>query len=259
MSADKEFTKERNDRIKDFSKDTNFRAKSSSWLEESMRKKYVYNFDWLDRPIIQYPQDMIAIQELIWKTRPDVVIETGIAHGGSLILSASILALLDLSDAKIANKTLDPKLPDRYVVGVDIDIREHNRKAIEEHPLADRIHMVEGSSVAQKTIENVRKFIKPDSRVMVCLDSMHSHEHVLSELHAYAPLVTEGCYCVVFDTFVEDMPDDLFPDRPWSQGDNPKTAVWEYLKNNSDFEIDKSIHDKLLITVAHDGYLKRMK
>ena len=237
----------------------NFKANSSSWLEESMRKKYVYNFDWLDRPIIQYPQDMIAIQELIWKTRPDVVIETGIAHGGSLILSASVLALLDLSDAKNAGTTLDPKKPNRYVIGVDIDIREHNRNAIEEHALSDRIQMIEGSSVDKNTIEKVKELIKPHSRVMVCLDSMHSHNHVLSELHAYAPLVTDGCYCVVFDTFVEDMPDDLFPDRPWSKGDNPKTAVHEFLEGNQDYLIDKSIEDKLLVTVAPDGYLRKIK
>lgn len=259
MTAHKEFLKERNKRIEEYSKDNNFRANSSSWLEESMRKKYVYNFDWLDRPIIQYPQDMIAIQELIWKTRPDVVIETGIAHGGSLILSASVLALLDLSDAKIADTTLDPRKPNRHVIGVDIDIREHNRKAIEEHALSDRIQMIQGSSVDKNTIEKVKGLIKPHSRVMVCLDSMHSHNHVLSELHAYAPLVTKGCYCIVFDTFVEDMPDDLFPDRPWSQGDNPKTAVHEFLLENQDYLIDKSIEDKLLVTVAPDGYLRKMK
>ena len=259
MSADKEFLQERANRIKDYAGDSDFIKNSSSWLEESMRKKYVYNFDWLDRPIIQYPQDMVAIQEIIWKTRPDVVIETGIAHGGSLILSASILALLDITDAKISGELLDPTKPKRHVVGVDIDIREHNRIAIEDHPLSDRIHMVEGSSIDSKIVDKVKHYLKPDSRVMVCLDSMHTHEHVLSELKAYAPLVTEGCYCIVLDTFVEDMPDNLFPDRPWSPGDNPKTAVWEFLKECDDFVIDKDIYNKILISVAPEGFLKRIK
>lgn len=259
MSAYKEFLEERVSRIEDYAGDGDFIKNSSSWLEESMRKKYVYNFDWLDRPIIQYPQDMVAMQEIIWKTRPDVVIETGIAHGGSLILSASILALLDITDAKISGELLDPTKPKRHVVGVDIDIREHNRIAIEAHPLSDRIHMIEGSSIDSKIVDEVKKFIKPESRVMVCLDSMHTHEHVLSELKAYAPLVTEGCYCIVFDTFVEDMPNDLFPDRPWSPGDNPKTAVHKFLENDKQYSIDKSIQDKLLITVAPDGYLRRLK
>jgi cephalosporin hydroxylase len=259
MSAYKEFLEERVSRIEDYAEDGDFIKNSSSWLEESMRKKYVYNFDWLDRPIIQYPQDMVAMQEIIWKTRPDVVIETGIAHGGSLILSASILALLDVTDAKISGELLDPTKPKRHVVGVDIDIREHNRIAIEAHPLSDRIHMIEGSSIDPKIVDEVKQFIKPESRVMVCLDSMHTHEHVLSELKAYAPLVTEGCYCIVFDTFVEDMPNDLFPDRPWSPGDNPKTAVHKFLENDEQYSIDKSIQDKLLITVAPDGFLQKIK
>jgi len=259
MSAYKEFLEERVSRIEDYAGDGDFIKNSSSWLEESMRKKYVYNFDWLDRPIIQYPQDMVAMQEIIWKTRPDVVIETGIAHGGSLILSASILALLDITDAKISGELLDPTKPKRHVVGVDIDIREHNRIAIEAHPLSDRIHMIEGSSIDSKIVDEVKQFIKPESRVMVCLDSMHTHEHVLSELKAYAPLVTEGCYCIVFDTFVEDMPNDLFPDRPWSPGDNPKTAVHKFLENDKQYSIDKSIQDKLLITVAPDGFLQKIK
>jgi len=259
MTAHNEFLKERSSRIEELSNDPEFKANSSSWLEASMRKKYVYNFDWLGRPIIQYPQDMVAIQEIIWKTRPDVVIETGIAHGGSLILSASVLALLDMADAKDSGSMMDPTKPNRFVVGVDIDIRAHNRTAIEKHPLSDRILMIQGSSVDSKTIDQVQSLVKPNSKVMLCLDSMHSHEHVLSELEAYAPLVSEGCYCVVFDTFVEDMPSDLFPDRPWSPGDNPKTAVHEFLQNHPEFVIDESVQDKLLITVAPDGYLKRIK
>jgi cephalosporin hydroxylase len=164
-----------------------------------------------------------------------------------------------MADAKDSGSMMDPTKPNRFVVGVDIDIRAHNCTAIEKHPLSDRILMIQGSSVDSKTIDQVKSLVKPNSKVMLCLDSMHSHEHVLSELEAYAPLVSEGCYCVVFDTFVEDMPSDLFPDRPWSPGDNPKTAVHEFLQNHPEFVIDESVQDKLLITVAPDGYLKRIK
>jgi cephalosporin hydroxylase len=212
----------------------------------------------MGRPIIQYPQDMIAMQELIWQIQPDLIIETGIAHGGSLILSASILALLDMSEAIANGETFDPKTSKRKVLGVDIDIRSHNRAAIEAHPMASRIEMIQGSSIAPEIIEQVRSVASRYSRVLVCLDSNHTHDHVLAELDAYAPLASNGSYCVVFDTVVEDLPGDMFPDRPWGPGNNPKTAVWRYLESHPEFAIDKSIHDKLLITVAPDGYLKRI-
>ena len=220
-----------------------------------MQQKYLYNFDWLGRPIIQYPEDMVAIQELIWKVKPTLVIETGIAHGGSLVLSASMLAMLDYCEAVEAGTTLDPRKSRRRVVGIDIDIRSHNRSAIEEHPLSDLISMVEGSSVDRHVIDEVHQLAAGHETVMVFMDSNHTHEHVLGELNAYAHLVTKGSYCVVFDTFVEDMPPKYFPDRPWDKGDSPKTAVREYLKSHSGFEIDKSIDNKLLISVAPDGYL----
>lgn len=199
------------------------------------------------------------MQELIWSIKPDLIIETGIAHGGSLILSASMLAMLDMCDAIEAGETLDPKISRRKVLGIDIDIRAHNRAAIEAHPMASRIQMIQGSSIAPEIIEQVRAVAENYSRVLVCLDSNHTHDHVLAELQAYAPLTSEGSYCVVFDTVVEDMPKEMFPDRPWGPGDNPKTAVWEYLKTHAEFEIDKSIQHKLLITVAPDGYLKRVR
>ena len=201
---------------------------------------------------------MVAMQELIWRIKPDLIIETGIAHGGSLIFSASLLALLDMCDAIEAGTMLDPKNSKRKVLGIDIDIRAHNRAAIEAHPMASRIQMIQGSSISPEVIAKVQVYAKDYQRVMVCLDSNHTHEHVLAELSAYAQLTTVGCYCVVFDTFVEDMPTDLFPDRPWAPGNNPKTAVWEYLKSHPEFEIDKSIQHKLLITVAPDGFLRRM-
>ena len=223
----------------------------------SLNAQYSYNFTSLGRPIIQHPQDMVAMQELIWKVKPDLIIETGIAHGGSLIMSASMLALLDMCEAIETGAVLDPKKSKRKVLGLDIDIRQHNREAIEAHPMSSRIQMIQGSSIAPEVIEQVKAVAKNHQRVLVCLDSNHTHDHVLAELEAYAPLTSVGSYCVVFDTIVEDMPKAMFPDRPWGPGDNPKTAVWEYLKTHSEFEIDKSIDHKLLISVAPDGYLKR--
>lgn len=211
--------------------------------------QYTYNFSWLGRPIIQFPQDIMALQEIIWEVKPDMIIETGIAHGGSLIFSASMLTLLEACG----------EIENGKVLGIDIDIREHNRKAIEAHPMSKKITMFQGSSIDEEMIKKVHDFAKRGKRILVCLDSNHTHEHVLAELRAYAPLVSLGCYCCVFDTIIEDMPEDSFPDRPWGKGNNPKTAVWEFLKNNDNFVIDRDIENKLLITVAPDGYLKRIK
>ena len=204
---------------------------------------YSYNFTWLGRPIIQLPQDMIAIQEIIWNIKPDLIIETGIAHGGSLILSASILELIGHGE----------------VLGIDIDIRPHNLEAIEKHPMSKRIKMIEGSSIDEDIITKVEKYADGKDKVLVILDSNHTHDHVLAELRAYSALVSMGSYCIVLDTLVEDIPDKFHVDRPWGIGDNPKTAVWEFLKDNDRFEIDKEIENKLLITVAPDGYLKCIK
>ena len=231
---------------------------AAAFMRASTVPKYSYNFAWQGRPIIQYPQDMVAMQELIWSIKPDLIIETGIAHGGSLIFSASMLALLDMYDAIEASGPLDPKSSRRKVLGVDIDIRAHNRAAIEAHPMASRIQMIQGSSIAPEIIEQVHAVAANYSRVLICLDSNHTHDHVLAELQGYASLTSVGSYCVVFDTIIEDMPKGFFPNRPWDPGNNPKTAVWEYLKGHPEFEIDKSIQHKLLITVAPDGYLKRV-
>ena len=258
MNPEEQFTLERLQRLDEFSEDARLRTIAHDWVFHSMQQKYLYNFDWLGRPIIQYPEDMVAIQELIWKVKPTLVIETGIAHGGSLVLSASMLAMLDYCEAVEAGSTLDPRKSRRKVVGIDIDIRSHNRSAIEAHPLAGLISMVEGSSVDRHVIDEVHQLAAGHETVMVFMDSNHTHEHVLGELNAYAHLVTKGSYCVVFDTFVEDMPPKYFPDRPWDKGDSPKTAVREYLKSHSEFEIDKSIDNKLLISVAPDGYLLRI-
>jgi cephalosporin hydroxylase len=217
------------------------------------------NFSWLGRPIIQYPQDMNAWQELIWQIRPDLIIETGIAHGGSLIFSASMLALIDMCEAIEQKKPLDPSISRRKVLALDIDIRAHNRAAIEAHPMGSRIQMIQGSSTAPEVITQVHAIASKFSRIMICLDSDHTHDHVLAELNAYAELTSVGSYCCVFDTLIEDMPKEMFKDRSWGPGNSPKTAVWEYVKNHPEFEIDKSIQHKLLITVAPDGWLKRIK
>lgn len=231
---------------------------TNEWIQSVNQLKYSYHFEWLGRPIIQYPQDIVAMQELIWQIKPDLIIETGIAHGGSLVFYASMLALLDLCEAIENGATPEARQSKRKVLGIDIEIRPHNRAAIEAHPMASRIQMIQGSSISPDIVEQVRQVAKGYERVLVCLDSNHTHDHVLAELEAYAPLVSVGSYCVVFDTIVEDMPKGMFPDRPWSPGNNPKTAVWEYLKTHPEFEIDKSIQHKLLITVAPDGYLKRV-
>lgn len=253
----KQFNDEREARISAFGKDEAFKSLSRDWLEASMARMYVYNFTSLGRPIIQYPQDMVAMQELIWSVRPDLVIETGIAHGGSLVLSASMLAMLDMVDAIEAGVTIDPKMSSRKVIGIDIDIRSHNREEILAHPMASRITMIEGSSVAAETIAQVRAAARGYKRVLVCLDSMHTHAHVVAELDAYAPLVTSGSYCVVFDTFVEDMPPGFFADRPWDVGNNPKTAVRQWLKDHPEFRADEDMQNKLMVTVAPDGFLRR--
>jgi len=244
--------------IEDLGNDSELASLTSEWLNRSALRHYSYNFEWLGRPIIQYPADIVAVQELIWAVRPEVVIETGIAHGGSLILSASMLALIDLCDAITNGESIDARDSRRRIIGVDIDIRSHNRLAIEAHPLSSYITMIQGSSTDQKTVREVREEAAVGGTTMVFLDSNHTHEHVLAELEAYSPLVTAGSYCVVFDTVVEDMGASFFPDRPWGPGNNPKTAVWEFLGSHPEFEIDHDIERKLQITVAPDGYLRRI-
>lgn len=259
MSCYESFKRECADFINSQSTDDNLKEVCKIFLKKTFVYKYSYNFEQMGRPIIQYPQDIVAMQEIIWKIKPDLIIETGIAHGGSLIMSASMLALLDICEAIESEDVLDPKHSNRKVLGIDIDIRAHNREAIEGHPMFSRIGMIQGSSISPEVVAQVHKIASGYKRILVCLDSMHTHDHVLDELEAYAPLVTLGSYCVVFDTIIEDMPADMFPDRPWGVGNNPKTAVWEYLKSHPEFEIDESIQRKLLITVAPDGFLKRVK
>lgn len=256
--------------IEKYGADTAWKKLSLDWLTRGFEQKYMYNFETLGRPIIQTPVDMVALQELIWDVKPDLIVETGIAHGGSLIMSASMLALLDYCEAVDAGVTLDPRLTRRRVLGVDIDIHAHNRAAIEAHPMAHRIDMMQGSSIDLAIVEKVRRHSENSKRVLVCLDSNHTHEHVLAELESYAPLTSPGSYCIVFDTIVEDLPDNFFRDRPWGRGNNAKTAVWEYLRRLHEegraaqdgaslhLEIDKALENKLMMSVAPDGYLKRV-
>ncbi|KNZ31086.1 MAG: cephalosporin hydroxylase [Methylibium sp. NZG] len=243
------FENEVQQRLDDNGRNAQLKASADAFMHASTVPKYSYNFAWMGRPVIQYPQDIVAMQEIIWRVQPDLIIETGIAHGGSLIFSASMLEL----NAACGG----PK--DARVLGVDIDIRAHNRAAIEAHPMFRRIDMIQGSSIAPEIIEQVRARARAKPRVLVCLDSNHTHDHVLAELHAYAMLATVGSYCVVFDTIVEDLPAGIYPERTWGPGNNPKSALYEYLKDHPQFEIDRDMDHKLLISVAPQGYLKRVK
>lgn len=213
------------------------------WFARASARKYSYNFTWLGRPIIQFPQDIVALQEIVWSVQPDLIIETGIAHGGSLIFYASMLHLIGGNGE---------------VLGIEVDIREQNRAEIVRHPLFHRIRMIEGSSVDPAVVRQVEDFVRARNRrhIMVVLDSLHTHEHVLAEMKLYSSFVTKGSYLVALDTIIEDMPPGFSADRPWGPGNSPRTAVEQFLKHNRRFEVDRAIPDKLLITVAPGGYLR---
>lgn len=238
------FLLECNNRVDSYAENVELQKAAKSFNTESNKAQYSYNFKWMGRPIIQYPQDIIAMQEIIWELKPDVIIETGIAHGGSLIFYASLLELIGKG----------------RVIGVDIDIRSYNKIEIENHLMFKRIQMLEGSSIDNEIVEKVSHLIKPDEKVLVVLDSNHTHHHVLEEMKAYSRFVSLNSYLVVFDTIVEELPDNYLPGlpRPWGKGDNPMTAVNEFLAQNHNFETDLSIDNKVLISVAPKGYLKRI-
>ena len=225
------------------------RKAAKDFMLQSVGARYSFNFSWMGRPIIQYPQDLVAVQEIIWEVKPDLIIETGVAHGGSAVFFASLLEL----NAHCGG----PK--DAEVWCVEIDLRTHNREALVAHPMYPRLKIFDGSSVDEKIASVIAEKAAKCQRVMVILDSNHTHEHVLGELNLYAPLVSVGSYCVVFDTVIEDLDGVEFVDRPWGKGDNPKTAVAEFMKTNSDFIVDYAIDEKLLISAAPGGYLKRVK
>lgn len=240
-----QFINEKEERIAGYGSNEPLQAAAKSFNDESNKAQYSYNFTWMGRPIIQYPQDMLAMQELIWDIKPDLIIETGIAHGGSLIYYASLLELIGKGE----------------VLGIDIDIRDHNRKEIESHPMYKRIHMIEGSAITDDTVKQVAKYAEGKQTILVTLDSNHTHEHVLEELKQYSKFVTPNSYLVVFDTIVEFLPENYLPGlvRPWGIGDNPMTAVSTFLEKNDQFVIDNKISNKLLISVAPGGYLKRVQ
>jgi len=237
-----QFEAERNDRINSNEGNEALKNAADLFNLESNKAQYSYNFSWMGRPIIQYPQDMIAMQEIIWEIKPDLIIETGIAHGGSLIYYASLLELIG----------------NGLVLGIDIDIRHHNKVEIERHPMNRRIQMIQGSSIELDTVKQVKKIASGKEKIIVCLDSNHTYEHVLQELNLYSTFVTPGSYLVVFDTIVQFLPDNYLSGRPWGKGNNPWNSVQTFLSQNSNFEIDRTIQNKLLISVAPDGYLKRI-
>lgn len=259
MKKIKSFKKEVEMRLYHNSKNKILKKTASDFIVNSIIPKYSYNFEWLGRPIIQYPQDMVALQEIIWKTKPDLIIETGIAHGGSLVYSASLLFLLDLCDSIKKKQKLNSNISSRRVLGIDIDIRNHNKKAINSHPMISKIIMIEGSSISQNTFKRVKNIAKNHQKILVLLDSNHTHHHVLEELNLYGPLVTKGSYCIVFDTIIEKVPKQMYPDRQWGPKNSPASAVNEFLKKNKNFKIDKSINNKILISVAPNGYLQKIK
>ncbi len=244
MDPNKAFQEERSKAILDMGKDKEFRKMSLEWILKSNEYKYGFDFTWMGRPVIQFPNDMFIIQELIWQVKPDLIIETGIAHGGSIIFSASMLELVG-GDGK--------------VVGIDVDIRKHNRVEIEEHPMMKRIVMLEGSSTDEKIVNQVYEIAKDKKSIMVILDSNHSHKHVLAEMNAYGKLVNVGSYMVVFDTCIELFPKGYVSDRPWDVGNNPMTASEEFLETNDTFIRDELINSKAIITAAPNGYLRKIK
>jgi cephalosporin hydroxylase len=270
MSEAQKFSEFVRRNIEGIGDDGAFKRLSQLWVRECIRHNYAQNFSWLGRPVIQVPQDLYAIQELVWTCRPDLIIETGVAHGGSLVMSAAMLSLLDYCDAVEAGGLLDPWASRRKVVGIDIEIRAHNRAAIDAHPMRHKVHAIQGSSVAPEIVEQVASHAEGYDRIMVFLDSNHTHDHVFEELEHYAPYVSKGSYCVVWDTGVEDLPDEMCADRPWGKGNNPKTAVWEYLKRlemegrvardgeRLSFEYDRTIEHKIAITASPDGFLRRI-
>lgn len=244
MDALDQFYQLKQQHIEALGKDREALSLSREWLRRVTENRYSYHFAWMGVPIIQFPQDIVAMQEIIWRIKPDLIIETGIAHGGSIVFYASMLELIG---------------GDSHIVGVDVDIRAHNRSILEQHPLRHRYTLIEGSSTTEATVEKVRQFAKSRKRILVCLDSNHTHDHVLNELRLYSPFVSQGSYLVVFDTIIEYFDASNSSSRPWHKGNNPLTAVAEFLLKDDRFQVDTEIDAKLLISAAPGGYLKRIK
>ena len=252
------FTKECKEEINRQSQDQLFLELSQNWMNQSWKHKYTYHFNWLGRPIIQMPQDILALQEIIWNIKPDLIIETGIAHGGSLCLTASLLALLELEEIK-NNSINQDQIKKRKVIGIDIDIRQHNRELIEKHFLSDKIEMIESSSVKQDTFNKVKSLSKDYRNILVMLDSNHTESHVLEELNLYSSLISKNSYCIVFDTIVEKMDSEFSKNRPWNKKNSPQSAIQKFLKRNNNFVVDKTIDKKIILSMAPGGFLKKIK
>ena len=253
MSDIDAFQRECEANIDAMGRDRELASLSRDWIAGSARHKYVYNWRWCGLPIIQLPPDVLVTQELVWDIRPDVIVETGVARGGSLTFSASLLAMLDAAEATGRTPATTP----RRVIGIDIEIRSHNRRAIEAHPFAAMIQLVEGSSVDPVLVADVRNRIRTGDRVLVILDSNHTHDHVLAELESYAGLVTPGSYCIVQDTGIEDAAPGSFPGRSWGPGNSPKSAIAAWLPRHPEFVVDHRIDHKLLLSSSPGGYLRR--
>ena len=242
--SDAEFERRKKVDVAGMRADAEFQELGRRWFDASVRHRYSYNFRWMGLPIIQYPADIVAMQELCWRVRPDLIVETGVARGGSLVFYASMLEMIG---------------GDGLVAGVELALAPENRAAIEGHPLARRIRLIDGSSIAEETVAQVRGLAQGRSTVMVVLDSNHTHDHVLAELRAYAPLVRQGSYIVVFDTVVERLPPAAIGARPWGPGDSPHSAAQAFLRECPRFEVDRGIDDRLLLSVCPEGFLRCVK
>ena len=218
MDPLEEFESEKQAGIKALGADLEARRLSKEWFSRVSKLRYSYNFTWLGRPIIQFPQDLIALQEIIWKLKPDIIIETGIAHGGSLIFYASMLELIGL---------------DGRVIGVDIDIRPHNRAALDDHRFRGRISLIEGDSCSGAVIAQIEKIAEHKSCMIVILDSNHTKDHVARELQLYEKFIRKNGYLIVFDTIIDEMPEEFSEGRPWGPGNGPRGAVVEFLSRIS--------------------------
>lgn len=244
MTPREKFEQEKESNVRAQGLDSGLRDIALDFMRETGKYQYTYNFSWMGFPIIQFPQDVMALAEIIFSTKPDLIIETGIAHGGGLIFYASLLELIG-GAGKVA--------------GIELALRDYNRSAIMNHPLAKRITLIDGSSVSPPVIDKVTELADAAANVLVILDSNHTHDHVLRELELYSPFVKAGGYLVVFDTTIEDQPEGYFTNKPWDKLNNPKTAVREFLRRTDRFIVDRQIEDKLLITVAREGYLRCVK
>ncbi|OQA00607.1 MAG: Rhamnosyl O-methyltransferase precursor [Planctomycetes bacterium ADurb.Bin401] len=239
-----EFEKLRIDSAAQMAADKKLKADALDVLVRADHHRWIHQTNWMGEPILNLPQDMFAIQDIICRTKPKYIIESGVAWGGSLLFYSTIMEAIDGGK----------------IIGIDTYIPDDLRERLNSHgKISQRITLINGSSVEQTTVDKVRAIIGDCREVMVVLDSFHTHEHVLNELRLYSPLVGKGFYLVCGDTIVEDIPEQTHRTRPWGRGNNPKTALWQFLKENDRFETDKETDNKLLLTCNPDGYLKCVK